>query len=48
MDDRDIVAHLERFLRAGVNVVSSRPVFLQYPRGAVPEAMYAGVEAAAA
>jgi len=49
-DDRlfEALADLERFLRAGINVVSSSPVFLQYPRGAVPEAMYAGVEAAAA
>ena len=48
-DDRlfDALADLERFLRAGVNVVSSSPVFLQYPRGAVPEAMYRGVEEAA-
>jgi 2,4-diaminopentanoate dehydrogenase len=49
-DDRlfEALADLERFLRAGINVVSSSPVFLQYPRGAVPEAMYGGVEAAAA
>ncbi|HET6952981.1 MAG TPA: hypothetical protein VFI47_21540 [Acidimicrobiales bacterium] len=49
-DDRlfEALGDLERFLRAGVNVVSSSPVFLQYPRGAVPEAMYRGVERAAA
>ncbi|HET8621780.1 MAG TPA: hypothetical protein VFM27_22620 [Acidimicrobiales bacterium] len=49
-DDRlfEALADLERFLRAGVNVVSSSPVFLQHPRGAVPEAMYRGVEEAAA
>jgi hypothetical protein len=48
-DDRlfDALADLERFLRAGLNVVSSSPVFLQYPRGAVPAAMYEGVERAA-
>jgi hypothetical protein len=48
-DDRifDALADLERFLRAGVNVVSSSPVFLQYPEGAVPESMYAGVRDAA-
>ncbi|HZM30886.1 MAG TPA: hypothetical protein VFB77_10385 [Acidimicrobiales bacterium] len=49
-DDRlfEALADLERFLRAGINVVSSSPVFLQHPRGAVPETMYAGVETAAA
>jgi 2,4-diaminopentanoate dehydrogenase len=48
-DDRifDALADLERFLRAGVNVVSSSPVFLQFPEGAVPESMYAGVRDAA-
>jgi len=37
-DDRlpEALADLERFLRAGVNVVSSSPVFLQYPYGVVP------------
>ena len=40
-------ADLERFLRAGVNVVSSSPVFLQHPEGVVGEEMYRGVEAAA-
>src|ERR1700691_3425831 len=32
-DDRimDALADLERFLAAGINVVSSGPVFLQYP-----------------
>lgn len=29
-------ADLERFLSAGINVVSSSPVFLQYPSGTVP------------
>jgi hypothetical protein len=48
-DDRifDALGDLERFLRAGVNVVSSSPVFLQFPEGAVPESMYAGVRDAA-
>jgi 2,4-diaminopentanoate dehydrogenase len=34
-DDRldDALADLARFLRAGINVVSSSPVFLQYPHG---------------
>src|SRR4029453_14259551 len=49
-DDRLLQATADRgrFLRAGINVVSSSPVFLQSPRGAVPEVMYEGVEAAAA
>lgn len=32
----EALADLERFLRAGINVVSSGPVFLQYPDGVVP------------
>ena len=32
----EALADLERFLRAGINVVSSGPVFLQYPEGVVP------------
>ena len=37
-DDRmfEALADLERFLRAGINVVSSSPVFLQYPDQVVP------------
>jgi hypothetical protein len=37
-DDRlfDALGDLERFLRAGINVVSSGPVFLQFPPGVVP------------
>lgn len=35
----EALADLERILRAGVNVVSSGPVFLQYPEGVVPAAM---------
>lgn len=40
-DDRlfDAIADLERFLRAGVNVVSSSPVFLQFPDGVVADEM---------
>ncbi|HKY68273.1 MAG TPA: hypothetical protein VJM49_17950 [Acidimicrobiales bacterium] len=43
----EAMADLERFLRAGVNVVSSSPVFLQHPQGAVGEEMYRGVVEAA-
>ncbi|MCW2658272.1 MAG: hypothetical protein JWR06_2465 [Jatrophihabitans sp.] len=32
----DAIADLTRFLAAGINVVSSCPVFLQYPEGTVP------------
>jgi 4-hydroxy-tetrahydrodipicolinate reductase len=38
---------LAKILRAGVNVVSSGPVFLQYPKGVVPEEMYEPVHQAA-
>ena len=40
-DDRlsEAMDDLARFLRAGINVVSSSPVFLQYPHGVVPEDM---------
>ncbi len=40
-DDRlfEAIADLEKFLRAGVNVVSSSPVFLQYPDRVVPDEM---------
>src|SRR5580658_9354483 len=46
-DDRifEALADLERLLRAGVNVVSSGPVFLQYP--APGDAMAAPLQAAA-
>src|SRR4029453_5631931 len=49
-DDRlfEAMADLERFLRAGIDVVSSSPVFLQYPMGAGPEGLYRGVVDAAA
>jgi 4-hydroxy-tetrahydrodipicolinate reductase len=47
-DDRifEALADLARFLRAGINVVSSSPVFLQYPYG-VADDMAADVIAAA-
>ena len=38
---------LQRLLRAGINVVSSGPVFLQYPEGVVPDDMVAPVRKAA-
>ncbi|GAA0224186.1 diacylglycerol kinase [Cryptosporangium japonicum] len=48
-DDRlpDAIADLTRFLRAGVNVVSSGPVFLQYPDGVVPDGLTDPIRAAA-
>jgi 2,4-diaminopentanoate dehydrogenase len=49
-DDRlpEALADLARFLRAGVNVVASGPVFLQYPHGVVPAEVVAPIHAAAA
>ena len=38
---------LQRLLRAGVNVISSGPVFLQYPYGVVDDSMIAPVHEAA-
>jgi len=38
---------LARFLRAGINVVSSSPVFLQYPCGVVPADFFQPLEQAA-
>jgi hypothetical protein len=38
---------MSSLLRAGINVVSSGPVFLQYPYGVVDEAMYAPIREAA-
>jgi 4-hydroxy-tetrahydrodipicolinate reductase len=32
----EAIADLQRFLAAGINVVSSGPVFLQYPAGTIP------------
>jgi hypothetical protein len=48
-DDRlpDAIADLTRFLRAGVNVVSAGPVFLQFPTGGVPESALAPIRDAA-
>jgi 4-hydroxy-tetrahydrodipicolinate reductase len=49
-DDRitEALADLTRILRAGVNVVASGPVFLQYPDGVVPDDLVAPIRAAAA
>jgi 2,4-diaminopentanoate dehydrogenase len=49
-DDRlfEALEDLQRFLRAGIDVVSSGPVFLQYPDGVVPDEMIAPVRQAAA
>ena len=38
---------LARFLRAGINVVSSGPVFLQYPDGVMPDSMIDPIRRAA-
>jgi 4-hydroxy-tetrahydrodipicolinate reductase len=43
----EALADLERLLAAGTNVVSSGPVFLQYPEGVVPDAMTAPLRSAA-
>ncbi|MBF6062480.1 diacylglycerol kinase [Nocardia terpenica] len=49
-DDRlgEAVEDLKLFLRAGINVVSSSPVFLQYPYGTLPSETIEEIEAAAA
>jgi hypothetical protein len=49
-DDRlvEAVDDLKRILSAGINVVSSSPVFLQYPYGVVPEELIAPIREAAA
>jgi 2,4-diaminopentanoate dehydrogenase len=49
-DDRitEALADLARILRAGVNVVSSAPVFLQYPDGVVPDELVEPIRDAAA
>jgi hypothetical protein len=44
----EAIADLQRFLAAGINVVSSGPVFLQYPDGVVPAEVTDPVRAAAA
>ena len=48
-DDRlmEALADLQLLLRAGINVVSSGPVFLQYPYGVVADSMIAPVRDAA-
>ena len=49
MTDADPFAALslfEEFLSAGINVVSSGPVFLQYPFGIIPDDMIASLQAA--
>ena len=43
----EAIADMERILQAGVNVVSSGPVFLQYPYGVVDDSMIEPIEAAA-
>jgi 4-hydroxy-tetrahydrodipicolinate reductase len=43
----EALADLERILRSGTNVVSSGPVFLQYPKGVVPDAMVEPLRVAA-
>ncbi|MHB1710387.1 MAG: NAD(P)H-dependent amine dehydrogenase family protein [Acidimicrobiales bacterium] len=43
----EALADMQRILRAGVNVVSSGPVFLQYPYGVVDDSMIAPIRAAA-
>lgn len=49
-DDRitEALDDLAGFLRAGINVVSSSPVFLQFPDGVVPDEMVAPIRTAAA
>jgi len=44
----EAIADLQRFLEAGINVVSSGPVFLQYPEGTVPAEVIDPIRAAAA
>jgi 2,4-diaminopentanoate dehydrogenase len=48
-DDRifEALDDLQTMLRAGINVVSSGPVFLQFPDGVVPDEMSQGVKTAA-
>jgi len=49
-DDRlpEALGDLARILRAGVNVVASGPVFLQYPYGVVPDDLLTPIQSAAA
>jgi 4-hydroxy-tetrahydrodipicolinate reductase len=43
----EALADLQRFLAAGINVVSSGPVFLQYPYGVIPEDLIRPLQEAA-
>ncbi len=43
----EAMADIERILRSGVNVISSGPVFLQYPFGVVDDSMFEPVLSAA-
>jgi 4-hydroxy-tetrahydrodipicolinate reductase len=43
----EAIEDLRRFLAAGINVVSSGPVFLQYPYGVVPESIITPLQEAA-
>ena len=43
----EALADLERILRSGTNVISSGPVFLQYPEGVVPPSLTDPLRAAA-
>lgn len=43
---KEAIDDLSGFLAAGINVVSSSPVFLQYPLGTVPDSVVATVQAA--
>ena len=49
-DDRlgEAIEDLTRILRAGINVVSSSPVFLQFPHGVIPDEMIEPIRRAAA
>ncbi|MPY96427.1 MAG: diacylglycerol kinase [Actinophytocola sp.] len=44
----EAIEDLCRFLRAGINVVSSGPVFLQYPQGTAPDELVQPIRDAAA
>jgi hypothetical protein len=48
-DDRlaEAIEDLRRFLAAGVNVVSSSPVFLQFPDGVIPDELIDSIRASA-
>ncbi|AWH93234.1 diacylglycerol kinase [Dietzia lutea] len=42
----EAIEDFQRFLRAGVDVVASGPVLLQFPHGTIPEEMIAALDAA--